>query len=599
MQNSPELLKSFAEKIAQLAETDDCTKAMQLLCRSGLLGIKPNQPAVDSTPSTSEADHVGIWERKKGTGHFVRRPELMQEWHLWANIGKIEPRQQGKLRVVLIGESVARGYLYDPQFTPAMALEAILQAQLGHNAVEVIDLARTDLSFGARQLAKSALLLEPDVVIVFAGNNWDASFSGDADLPLLYESLRTHGVAGWKTFFKDKLSGMVQDMVHDIAATYAAQNVPLLWIVPEFNLAGWVDESGYVPRMESPKVAEWVAHYEKAQCALSAGDYQTARDSAGKMKDLDSGVSRAPWYLLAECSKRQGNMDEARTCLEEARDTHVLDRELVSPRCFSASQNILRSELRENLVDLPKLFREYLNGGIPDRRLFLDYCHLNTEGIQVAMAAAASHVLRVVKQQEIPWRQLLHPRVAPTDRVEAEARFLAAIHCAHCRQPYEIVLYHCLCSVQLSREVAEVMACFADFQSRRTPMLMCQSAEQLAGLGLPLTQHYLFHVNQQQLDRNLLEAIAAALKTIGTDISEQLQRVRREEQQAAGGKTNLLDFYYCSSAAKPLDSMWVLPVQQQITASDYYRAHWPSSDFVFVAKGRRCCLTRIDLPITG
>ena len=158
------------------------------------------------------------------------------------------------------------------------------------------------------------------------------------------------------------------------------------------------------------------------------------------------------------------------------------------------------------------------------------------------------------------------------------------IHCAHCRQPYEIVLYHCLCSVQLSREVAQVMACFADFQSRRTPMLMCQSAEQLAGLGLPLTQHYLFHVNQQQLDRNLLEAIAAALKTTGTDISEQLQRVRREEQQAAGGKTNLLDFYYCSSVAKPLDSMWVLPVPQQITASDYYRAHWPSSDFVFVAR---------------
>jgi hypothetical protein len=61
----------------------------------------------------------------------------------------------------LIGESVARGYLYDPQFTPAMALEAILQAQLGHNAVEVIDLARTDLLLGHGSSPSPLFCLSP------------------------------------------------------------------------------------------------------------------------------------------------------------------------------------------------------------------------------------------------------------------------------------------------------------------------------------------------------------------------------------------------------------------------------------------------------
>ena len=38
--------------------------------------------------------------------------------------------------------------------------------------VEVIDLARTNLGYEVRELALAALQLEPDIAIVFAGNNW-------------------------------------------------------------------------------------------------------------------------------------------------------------------------------------------------------------------------------------------------------------------------------------------------------------------------------------------------------------------------------------------------------------------------------------------
>jgi hypothetical protein len=56
---------------------------------------------------------------------------MMHEWDWWANLGRIEPKEAGRARVVLIGESVARGYLYDPQFTPAMALEMMLEPYFG------------------------------------------------------------------------------------------------------------------------------------------------------------------------------------------------------------------------------------------------------------------------------------------------------------------------------------------------------------------------------------------------------------------------------------------------------------------------------------
>src|SRR5205823_5064865 len=101
--------------------------------------------------------------------------------------------------------------LYDPQFTPAMALERMLRSQSGKASMEVIDLARTNQGFALRDLAISAAnLLQPDAVVIFAGNNWgpfaelsplsraDVPFlplSG-TDVPFLDSALRERGVAG-------------------------------------------------------------------------------------------------------------------------------------------------------------------------------------------------------------------------------------------------------------------------------------------------------------------------------------------------------------------------------------------------------------------
>lgn len=581
MQHSSELLKKFSDHLAQLASRDDIVRTLQLLRGAGFISKDAGHP---ESGVPGDVERVGIWERKKGSSSFVRCQKFLDEWHLWANIGKIEEKKK-KLRVVLIGESAARGYLYEPQFTPAMALEAILQSRLGQNAVEVIDLARTDLSVRVRELAKSALLLEPDAVIVFAGNNWNIASWGHLQLPLLYMALREQGIAGLKKLYEEQLAQTVIAMARDIASTYASQGIPFFWIVPEFNLGDWKDSGRNVPHLNSAKTPEWLASWDDAHEALAIGELNRAIAAAEVMVQLDEGISSAAWYVLAECHKLRADLDKARECLEKARDTFIWDNsQSTSPRSFSAAQNALRTTLGGNVVDLPHLFREYLDGGIPDRRLFLDYCHLTAEGIGVAMAAAASQVLRSITNQEVSWRELLDAHVAPSDQVEAEAAFLAAIHNAHCRQPYDVVFHHCLRSIRFSTDVAEVMRCFADFQSRRAPMLMCRSAGQIAGSGSPLIQHYLFHVNQQQLDSVLLDSITASLKTGGIDIGEQIQQLRHQEYLAAGGQVDLLDFYFCASTAQMLDSMWILPVAHQLTAADYYRAHWRESKFLFVAK---------------
>ena len=105
---------------------------------SGLTGETANSrtaPGAGQTPITFNASEpgvppkqskqIGLWERKTENGKtsFVRGLNTMDTWHFWANVGRIEAKGT-KLRVLFIGESVARGYLYDPSFTPAMALAA-------------------------------------------------------------------------------------------------------------------------------------------------------------------------------------------------------------------------------------------------------------------------------------------------------------------------------------------------------------------------------------------------------------------------------------------------------------------------------------------
>jgi len=606
MQRSPELLKLFANRLARLVSSEDGMQLAQLLQSAGLVEPEAKRPLINGAGNGSgqsaDVEQVGIWERKRGTPHFVRRPDMFESWNLWANIGRIEPKGK-KLRIVLIGESVTRGYLYDPQFTPAMALDLMLQSQLGNDAVEVIDLARIDLGFEVTDLAISALLLEPDAVVIFAGNNWVTAYSKTTDLPYLDAALREQGIAGWKDFFEKKLAGNVHTLVTDVGSAYKDKNVPLLWIIPEFNLGDWRDSTTSVPHLLHGTTAEWIANWEGAHRALRENDLSAASELAGEMVQLDQGVSVAGLYVLAECSKRLGNLDLARHYLESARDALIWDRsQMVSPRPYSVAQEVLRKEIdKDKVVDLPRLFNEYLQGTLPDRRLFLDYCHLTSEGIQIAMAAVASRLLQLLKKVDVPWRSLVNPGFAPSDRVEGEAAFLAAIHNAHAGQAYDLVHYHCLRSVQLWPEVAKVMTCFVDLQTRRTPMLMCQAAERIASFGSPLIQNYLLRINHQQLDRLLLDAIVASLNQIGIAAGKHLDQLRCEELGAPGAKTNLLEYYYCASAVQPLEFMWVLPIKQQLRSNDFYKAHWTKSTFSFVGQTSCdvCLSLTCRLPYSG
>jgi hypothetical protein len=613
MQSPPKSLKTFCNRVAEAAFSEDGMRFARLLRIMGLLGEPFHPvagPAEGARPSDTSAntDRVGIWERKSENGmtYFGRRLDMLKDWNYWANLGRIEPRGD-KRRVVLIGESVARGYLYDPLFTPAMVLEAILEGQMGKGQVEVIDLARTNLGLEVEELAMSALQLEPDAVIIFSGNNWSASFPPQiSEIACIDTLLREQGIAGLKLFTEEQLAGKVERLVRTVSSFYEEKGVPLVWLLPEFNLGDWRDPITNAPQLPGTANREWIGELQAARRAFDLGDLGEAARRAEKMIELDQGVSIAGLYILAECSQRAGDLEAARRYLEMARDTVIWDpSRSTSPRMYGVAQQALRRTAAKHaceLVDIPQVFREYLDGGIPDRRLFLDYCHLTADGIRVAMAAAAEPVVKLLGGADVPWRGLVDENLAPSREVEAEAAFLAAVHNAHWWQSFDLVRYYCSQSLQAGPAIAEVMTRFVDIQNRQTPMLMCRAAEEIMGLGSPLIQHYLLRYNNQQLDSLLLCAVASALKDTGIDISEQLAQLRDEEHSVRHADTNLLDYYYGSSGLQPQEVMWVVPHWDgYVLAKEnhFYKAYWLESHFAFVGDAGRPALLSLTCRLPG
>ena len=602
----PELLKSLSNRVAHAVASPERQELAGMLRLTGLLGQRIPDLHVDSVLASGDyenVERVGIWRRhaQNGNSSFVRGLNTIDEWHAWANVQQIEAKG-AKLRVVLIGESVARGSLLDPQFNPSLALSMILENYLGKDHVEVVDLARSNLGFGVRELALSAIALQPDAVIIFSGNNWHFTVCPEEMKAEVYEALYQSGFAGMKRAGMEWLEQKVRGIIRDVSSAYRARKIPLTWIVPEFNLGDWRIPPMNAPHLPGEGNREWLCLLDGANEALARGELERAEELARKAAELDQGTSVAAWQVLAECSLRQNDLKAARRHLEAARDAvQWYECWSVSPGVTSLSQHILREEAARSgdlIVDCPQLFAAHLEGKLPGRQIFLDYCHLTVEGIRLAMAASASLVLRAIKGIDVSRQELESAVIAPPG-LDAESAFLAAIHNAHWWQPCEIVHHYCSRAVRLDAHMAEIMMAFLEVQTRRAPMLMCAVAGKIAESRSPLVRQYVLHYNRQQLDWVLLDAIVTALKTVGIDARQQLDQLRREEHSFIIEDSDLLDDYYCASSLLPQEVIGVvmhreeLRFSQESQESHYHKAYWRESRFVFI--GERGCPAELHI----
>lgn len=378
---------------------------------------------------------VGIY-RPVGAKVYERDPERVDEWAQWADVPRIEVRDD-EVRVVLIGESAARGYFYDPDVSFAALIGEALRSVAPATPWSVVDLARTNAGeYDVGKLLVEVLNLRPAHIVFFAGNNWnDAAFNPIERLRCA-GALARSGIAGRIEAVHRTLGGVASEMISMLAMVAGLAGSEAVVVVPEFNLVDWREESRFlVPSPIAMPAREWCRTFAAAEDALLAGRYPEAAELIRTLAAATEWEYGPVVHMRARVLEATEGFDAARPLYERARDLATGSCIPHSPRCVASVQRELVSSAAQYgfaTVDLREVLRE---AGRPDNELFMDYCHLSRPGLQRAAGAVASRITGRAVARGWSSNQI-------SERTESRAHALAAIHNAHYLQPADTVRRH-------------------------------------------------------------------------------------------------------------------------------------------------------------
>ncbi|MGH9888673.1 MAG: hypothetical protein ACREBE_24285, partial [bacterium] len=328
-----------------------------------------------------------------------------------------------------LGESAAAGWFYAPHVTPAAVLESYLRSTAGASYT-VVNLARIDLDqAGLVALARASLQLNPDAIVIYAGNNWGvqfgaADFLGVSNYHAAARAYRTEGPAG---LMRVSAEGVRHAATETMAAlARAAGSVRVVFVVPEVNLSDW-ERARPVPWLPGDSSARWHELYDESRDAARRGDWPASIERARAMIALDGGCCATSHRLLANALAAVGDLLEARKAARAEVSARAWDNHPHTPSATPEIQEAIRVAAAEHgfrCVDLPALVADRAG-----RDVMLDYCHLTLEGMALSMRAVARELLSLGGVEDAPaseWRQPVAPR-----EVDARARFLAGLYGTH------------------------------------------------------------------------------------------------------------------------------------------------------------------------
>ena len=556
---------------------------------------------------TRPPEPISIWEPREdggaGTDIVFVRPDPLPLGDHYAAVRELRPKKtELPLRVALFGESVAAGYLYAPRLTPAGVLETQLRTAGGGGNFEVIDLARTNETLASlAETVRTSLQVNPDVLVIFAGNNWNlletpevSPYAPPVAARREYAAtLRAEGIAGPVRVAAERLRQRAEATLELVALIAGAVRIPVVLVLPEVSLADWETRQPPV-WLPGEGTARWHDLYGEAVGALGRGDFAAALDAARAMQELDGGHCATTWRLLARAWMGWGDLEAAREAALAEVDAaaYATQAFLGAPQATTAARALLRDAARRHgfaAVDLRQVFREHTGESLPGRRLFLDYCHLTAEGIHVAMAAVAAEVLNLsgMMEGEVDWRGLLPalPPLAIAPEAEATARLGAAIHTAHRLLPVAAkrpLLEHWLeAALAASPGVEAAMLDLAEIRCAPGPAVL--TAAQQRNFASPyrlLLQHGL---RWDYLDADLLEAIQAVLERRGRPARERILRLLLRHHGVRGAGTDLTQPPYLW---EPLERFYPEVMRfADLAERATFRSPWPASSFCLVCDG--------------
>lgn len=383
----------------------------------------------------TSVDEIGVW-KKQSSGEWIRSEKYYDDWSCWADVEMIPVKKKNVKRIVLIGESVARGYIYDPVLTPAKLLESCLNKSSSEQ-YEIVDMARIDITaVQLISLSKKLFALEPDYICLFAGNNWlQLDSMTSIDISRIAAILKNEGISEAKEYFKENcVKNKIESLIRAISNIADDVGARPICVIPEFNLRDWKVD------INQPKLAVETEN----EVEVDDEDFQLMADRCIKSGDF----AKAKEYLI-----KLRDAVEGLPIRFTPRATHFIQTHLQD---FAEKNNF-------DLINLPEIFSNHAVSGIPGYDLFIDYCHLNLEGLNIL----TNHLASLILEKDITDSR---PVLSKNDR--AASYFIAAIHCAHYGQPESTVKKFIISAIDSDESIKEIFTLFLTAHRKDIPIWM-------------------------------------------------------------------------------------------------------------------------------
>ena len=544
--------------------------------------------APDPLPEPPD-DHIGIYVpvQRGGVTYYVRDKAFIEEFPHWADVEEIAPKKKDVKRIVLIGESVARGYFFDPTYSCSRLLEGFLN-EPGNTTFEIVDLAHAGMTFDELESVYiGSFKLEPDAILIFAGNNWlPQDLLTENDLEEIVSVVKSgNDFPTMKASIERSLKEKVEGFLQIVDERSAEKRVPVVMIIPEFNLKDWraancFDRAILWPGPDMDIVQDAI---ERGEDSLQNGDLEAIKHWGEKLVAL-SPTHPTGYELLANYYERRSDFLTARKFLQLAKDTGMF-RIGTMPRTFTVVRDTLLMKFRDQpskVIDLPKELEAHAINGIPDRELFMDYCHMTLHGLVIAMKVTAARMFDIFGIE-------FHPSDASLtldSTTIAKAYFCAALHNAHCGPQTHVLEHHCARAVEHDPAALDWMAWHIDLVTSKLPWHINSSYLKL--LKAQIIRNFELLQIYRILDLDLVDAMSKVIERYRPGTA----KIYRERQQRAHGlksnnRTNLLDSYYHSNSYK-----------QFATPALYFQSFSPRSKFSFFFEGERDILIDLTLRVS-
>jgi hypothetical protein len=384
---------------------------------------------------------IGPWSLSADGSALVRQEHGYAEgWPResgsWSPAERIEVRPGPSVRVTLVGESVARGFLLDPVVTLADLCRDAFK-RVGAD-IELVDLAVNNLSpQGAVKLCRAAIELGSAAIVLYVGNNFLRStpWLEPDQRSSTAELFQCGGYPEYLAARRRALVTLAREFRGETERLCTEAGMPLVVVVPAVNLLDWRSPWVVPAWLPAERVAEWAVTREEL---AALPDEDTSPDLADRRSELadrlaglDGGSTPRPLEIIGRdmvcCGRDTGGLELLTEAVGVGADPAHYDRRC--PLEVATELRLLGATPGFRLVDVPARAQQRWGSRAFGKDVFLDYCHHTSESLGAVAGDIAVEVAAAIGApvSGVPARS--EPDL-PADRL-AECYLLSALHNQH------------------------------------------------------------------------------------------------------------------------------------------------------------------------